>query len=106
MICDCRPPVECGKRISRSQNNPNREYYTCVNPNGNCNFFQWVDKPINSVRRTQRNKAPSIAEHSLNNKSQIFLSVAEMTLDGDKGETPESNQPHTIWINIMVINEI
>jgi hypothetical protein len=103
MICRCQPPVECGRRVSQSTNNPNREYFTCVNPAGNCKFFQWVDTPVGGAMRTQR-PAAAVAT-VVSNKPQIVLSVAEMILDAEGDSTSDeasSSSSSQVWINVMV----
>lgn len=107
MICNCDPPVQCAVQISRSEKNYNREFFKCVNPRANCDFFQWVDAPIGGARR-QRQAVPVIS--TTGNKPQIIFSVAEMTLgDVDEGcandghDVAETTQSPSVWINIMVI---
>ena len=54
LVCDCDEPVLL--RISQSQANPNRPYFTCQEtPQDRCTFFQWADKPLKPKnRRKQR----------------------------------------------------
>ena len=103
MMCSCNPPVACGKKVSQTAANPNREYFTCVNPHGNCNFFHWVDAPVSGAFKTQparRTTAPSIPAGP--SKAQVVLSVAEMVLDEVDGDSSSGTELARVWINIMV----
>ena len=53
LVCDCEEPVLL--RISRSQANPNRPYFTCKEtPEDRCPFFQWADKPLKPKNRKKQ----------------------------------------------------
>ena len=55
LVCDCDEPVLL--RISQSQANPNRPYFTCQEtPQDRCPFFQWADKPLKP--KNQRKQRP------------------------------------------------
>ena len=55
LVCDCDEPVLL--RISQSQTNPNRPYFTCQEtPQDRCTFFQWADKPLKP--KNQRKQRP------------------------------------------------
>lgn len=99
MICRCQPPVECGRKVSQSANNPNREYFTCVNPVANCNFFQWADTPVGGAMKAPRHTASTSTVVS--NKIHIMLTVAEMFVDVD---TPSGTATPAVkaWINVVV----
>lgn len=96
MICRCQPPVECGRRTSHSIKNPNREFFTCVNPAGDCGFFQWVDAPVGGARRVNPPPAylPSMG------KTRIELTVAEFVFEEDSDN--DNVSAPKIWINILV----
>ena len=45
LICKCEEPVSL--KISRSESNPNRPFFSCKEPKeDSCGFFQWANKPL------------------------------------------------------------
>lgn len=76
------PTCACGQptyiRISQSEKNPERPFYTCST--GTCNFFQWVDgkksnynRPKTTTTTTTKTNSISIGEQLKNIGNELRL---------------------------------
>ena len=57
LICKCEEPVSL--KISRSESNPNRPFFSCKEPKeDSCGFFQWANKPLLKKNKNVQKKKP------------------------------------------------
>ncbi|KAF9507056.1 hypothetical protein BS47DRAFT_1366886 [Hydnum rufescens UP504] len=89
-LCHCSFLGSAKLRVSKSDDNPNEEYYACMNrgtPHPACKFFVWVNQDTTIGFSSSLLSAPSTPKHMVAPAAMdLSLQVEELEMERDRFE--------------------
>ncbi|KAF5194427.1 hypothetical protein FRX31_015987 [Thalictrum thalictroides] len=82
----CKCGIEDLVKISLTSDNPYRRFYGCCNyPTNNCNYFRWIDPPLNMEKKVEylknMNEVLETKNQALEKKNQLLEKQLEKKVE-------------------------